>query len=111
MEFGPHPLQKIVSAINGTTIALTNIFSFYQLAGAHHAVAKIADPLHVMVVAQSTAAILDVRLLHEDRTPVFAVPFILVFQPPFQVVIHLSPNTALEILSAEFRVASVVAGQ
>ncbi len=96
VKFGPNSLQKIVSSINGAAIALGNVLALNQLGRAHDAVAKIADPLHILVITQSAASIFHVGLLHEHGAPVFPMPLFLIFEAPPQVAAHLSSHAMVK---------------
>src|ERR1700755_2855348 len=111
MQFRTNPQQKIVGAINGSAITLADVFPFHEFGSAHHAITEIANPLHVMVITQSAAAILDVRFLHENPASVLAMAFILIFQTPLQVVVDLPSDTALEKLPSELGMPPVIARQ
>jgi phospholipase C len=109
MKLGSDSLQKIVSSIDGTPIALGDVLALNQFSRAHDAVPKIADPLHILVIAQSAAAIFHVRLLHKHRASVFPMALFLIFQAPPQVVAHLSSHAMVKEFATKLGMKTPIA--
>src|SRR5262249_39603444 len=101
VKLGAHPQKKVVRTINRAAIAFADVFTLHQLRGAHNTFSEETDPLHVMIVPQTAASVLNIRFLHENRPPVFAMALVLIFQTPFQITLHLPSDAAFKKIASE----------
>ena len=93
--------QEIVGAFELAALGLIDQLFLDQPGRGAHALLEKADPQKVLVVAQSAAAVFDVRLLHVNRPPKFLVAGGLVLHPRRDVGLHVPDHAPRDELVVE----------
>jgi len=97
VKLGPDAQEKVISAIELLALGRGDQLRIDELLGIGESAFDLPDPEQILVVAQATAPILDVRFLKENGVACFLMPFALIGYAPIEEFLFMSTHaTTLE---------------